>query len=321
MSVQNPMTSILKWLKLLADPTRVRILRILRKEKLSVAEIQNVLGMGQSRISSHLAQLKSSGLVKDERFGKNIYYEIVEPNDAEREALNRIFAVIDSASKEIPECFEDSEALKLAIEKRSDKARAYFDELAGNFGQKYVPGRSWKSLAEMLLQIMDPGIVADLGSGEGTLTQLLAQRATKVIAIDSSNKMINYASKISQENGYDNIEYRLGDIQSPPIDDNTVNLTILSQALHHTDKPQIAIEEAFRITVPGGRVVILDLLRHDFEQARDIYADIWLGFTEIELREYLKNAGFISIQTAIVDKEQKAPHFETLMAIALKNNN
>jgi len=313
------MTSILKWLKLLADPTRVRILRILRKEKLSVAEIQNVLGMGQSRISSHLSQLKSSGLLKDERFGKNIFYEIIDPNEVEREALNRIFAVIDSASKEIPECFEDSEALKLALEKRSDKARAYFDELAGNFGQKYVPGRSWKSLAEMLLQIMDPGIVADLGSGEGTLTQLLAQRATKVIAIDSSNKMISYASKISKENGYNNIEYRLGDIESPPIDDNTVNLTILSQALHHTTKPQIAIDEAFRITAPGGRVVILDLLRHDFEQAHELYADVWLGFTEIELIEYLKNAGFISIQTAIVDKEQQAPHFETLMAIALKN--
>ena len=313
------MTSILKWLKLLADPTRVRILRILRKEKLSVAEIQNVLGMGQSRISSHLSQLKSSGLLKDERFGKNIFYELIEPNDGEREALNRIFAVIDSASKEIPECSEDSEALKLALEKRSDKARAYFDELAGNFGQKYVPGRSWKSLAEMLLQIMDPGIVADLGSGEGTLTQLLAQRATKVIAIDSSNKMISYASKISQENGYNNIEYRLGDIESPPLDDNTVNLTILSQALHHTTKPQIAIDEAFRITAPGGRVVILDLLRHDFEQAHELYADVWLGFTEIELIEYLKNAGFISIQTAIVDKEQQAPHFETLMAIALKN--
>ncbi|MDG1852617.1 MAG: metalloregulator ArsR/SmtB family transcription factor [Verrucomicrobiales bacterium] len=313
------MTSILKWLKLLADPTRVRILRILRKEKLSVAEIQNVLGMGQSRISSHLSQLKSSGLLKDERFGKNIFYELIEPHEVEREALNRIFAVIDSASKEIPECFEDSEALKLALAKRSDKARAYFDELAGNFGQKYVPGRSWKSLAEMLLQIMDPGIVADLGSGEGTLTQLLAQRATKVIAIDSSNKMISYASKISQENGYNNIEYRLGDIESPPIDDGTVNLTILSQALHHTTKPQIAIDEAFRITAPGGRVVILDLLRHDFEQAHELYADVWLGFTEIELIEYLKNAGFISIQTAIVDKEQQAPHFETLMAIALKN--
>ena len=313
------MTSILKWLKLLADPTRVRILRILRKEKLSVAEIQNVLGMGQSRISSHLSQLKSSGLLKDERFGKNIFYEIIEPHEVEREALNRIFAVIDSASKEIPECFEDSEALKLALAKRSDKARAYFDELAGNFGQKYVPGRSWKSLAEMLLQIMDPGIVADLGSGEGTLTQLLAQRATKVIAIDSSNKMISYASKISQENGYNNIEYRLGDIESPPINDGTVNLTILSQALHHTTKPQIAIDEAFRITAPGGRVVILDLLRHDFEQAHELYADVWLGFTEIELIEYLKNAGFISIQTAIVDKEQQAPHFETLMAIALKN--
>ena len=313
------MASILKWLKLLADPTRVRILRILRKEKLSVAEIQNVLGMGQSRISSHLSQLKSSGLLKDERFGKNIFYEIIEPHEVEREALNRIFAVIDSASKEIPECFEDSEALKLALEKRSDKARAYFDELAGNFGQKYVPGRSWKSLAEMLLQIMDPGIVADLGSGEGTLTQLLAQRATKVIAIDSSNKMISYASKISQENGYNNIEYRLGDIESPPINDGTVNLTILSQALHHTTKPQIAIDEAFRITAPGGRVVILDLLRHDFEQAHELYADVWLGFTEIELIEYLKNAGFISIQTAIVDKEQQAPHFETLMAIALKN--
>ena len=136
-----------------------------------------------------------------------------------------------------------------------------------------------------------------------------------------SKKMIEYALKISRENGYNNIEYRLGDIQSPPIDDNAVNLTILSQALHHTAKPQIAINEAFRITAPGGRVVILDLLRHDFEQARDLYADVWLGFTEIELREYLKKAGFISIQTAIVDKEQKTPHFETLMAIAMKMDN
>ena len=177
------MTSILKWLKLLSDPTRIRILRILRHEKLTVAEIQSILGMGQSRISSQLSKLKSSGLLADERSGKHVYYQLIASNSSSPDVMESLFSVLESAANEIGECKLDDKALRLQIEKRSDKARKYFDELAGNFGEKYVPGRTWKSIAEMLFQMIKPGIVADLGAGEGTLSQLIAQKAKKVIQV------------------------------------------------------------------------------------------------------------------------------------------
>ncbi len=312
------MTSILKWLKLLSDPTRIRILRILRREKLTVAEIQSILGMGQSRISSQLSKLKSSGLLMDERSGKHVYYQLIAPSTEDSNVMESLFEVLESAANEINECKLDDKALRLQIEKRSNRARIYFDELAGNFGEKYVPGRTWKSIAEMLFQMINPGIVADLGAGEGTLSQLIAQKAEKVIAVDHSEKMVEFGSKIIKENGFNNIEYRLGDIQSPPIDDNQIELAIFSQTLHHVNDPQKAIKESYRILSPRGKVVILDLLKHDQEEARTLYADQWLGFKEIELIEFLEIAGFKSIDTMIVDKEKRSPYFETIMAIASK---
>ena len=318
MFLQNCMASTLKWLKLLSDPTRVRIVRLLRDEKLSVAELQEILAMGQSRISSQLSQLKAAGLVSDERSGKNIFYQLVAPRGAAARTLDRVLAVVETVAEEIPECDEDKRALELALSKRVDLARAYFDQLAGKFGRNYVPGRSWKSLAETLLKLIDPGVVADLGAGEGTLSQLLAERAERVIAVDNSEKMVEFGSRLAAEHGYHNLEYRLGDIGAPPIDDNSVDLTLLSQALHHAAKPARAVAEAFRITKAGGRVVVLDLLKHDFEQARELYADVWLGFTEVELRGYFEDAGFVEIESAVVDKEAAAPHFQTLLVIARK---
>ena len=144
--------STLKWLKLLADPTRIRIVRVLNHENLSVAELQEILAMGQSRISSQLAQLKSGGLVEDERSGKHIFYQLSQPAGEDAGALEKILAVVENAAQEIPECAQDNEALQLALAKRSDRARSYFDELAGKFGRNYVPGRSWKGLAETLLK-------------------------------------------------------------------------------------------------------------------------------------------------------------------------
>ena len=292
------MTSILKWLKLLSDPTRIRILRILRREKLTVAEIQSILGMGQSRISSQLSKLKSSGLLMDERSGKHVYYQLTAPKTEDSNVMESLFEVLESAANEINECTLDDKALRLQIEKRSNRARIYFDELAGNFGEKYVPGRTWKSVAEMLFKMINPGVVADLGAGE--------------------EKMVEFGSKIIKENGFNNIEYRLGDIQSPPINDNQIDLAIFSQTLHHVNDPQKAINESYRILSPRGKVIILDLLKHDQEEARTLYADQWLGFKEIELIEFLEIAGFKSIETMIVDKEKRPPYFETIMAIASK---
>ena len=304
------MPSILNSLKMISDPTRLRILLLLGDESLSVAELQQILGMGQSRISTQLSQLKKEGLVADQRSGKNNIYSAQIPP-----ALAKI---IRDAGSELPECAKDQSSLRHILRKRKDQVRAYFDELAGKFGREYVPGRSWKGLAEAMLKILNYDTVADLGAGEGTLSQLIAQRAKKVIAIDSSEKMVEFGQRLAKENGLPNLEYRLGDIESPPIDDSSVDLAILSQALHHAEQPSKALSEAHRILKPGGRLIVLDLLQHTFEKARELYFDTWLGFPEAELAEMITSAGFSEVETAIVDREEIPPNFQTLLASAAK---
>jgi len=301
--------SILKSLRLVSDPSRLRLLLLLEREELSVSELQEILAMGQSRISTHLAQLKAAELVEDRKQGKNSLYRLRE---------NRLAEVLHSAAAEIPEAEEDRKALTLVLEKRRDKVRGYFDELAGRFGRNYVPGRSWKGLAETLLQLMPPMVIADLGAGEGTFSQLLAQRAERVIAIDNSPKMVEFGSRLARENGIANLEYRVGDLESPPIDAATVDLAFFSQSLHHAIHPAGAVAAAANLLKPGGRIVILDLKKHNFEQARDLYADTWLGFSEVELRGFLEAAGFTEVQSWVVDRESQPPALETILVMGRK---
>jgi ubiquinone/menaquinone biosynthesis C-methylase UbiE len=310
------MASILKNLRLLADPSRLRILLLVESEELSVAELQEILGMGQSRISTHLAQLKQAGLVEDRRNGKSILYRLKQ--GARSNGFSQMLGVLRQAAAEIPEAEQDSEALRLALRRRQDKMRSYFDELAGKFGRNYVPGRSWQGLAETLLTLMPPMVIADLGAGEGTFSQLLARRSKKVIAIDNSEKMVEYGRELARKHGVKNLEYRKGDLEEVPIRDATVDLAFFSQALHHAQHPERAVAEAARILKPGGRIVVLDLLRHSYEEARELYADLWLGFTEVEVTRFLRQAGFKNIETSVVHSEESAPHFETLLAVGDK---
>ena len=177
--LKKAMMSMLKSLRLLADPSRLRILLLLECEELSVAELQEILSMGQSRISTHLSQLKQADLVEDRRTGKNILYRLRQ----QPTGFESLLTVLRQSAKEIPEASHDMAALKLILHKRQDRMRGYFDSLAGKFGKAYLPGRSWQGLAEMLLKLMPPMVIADLGAGEGTFSQLLAQRAERVIAV------------------------------------------------------------------------------------------------------------------------------------------
>jgi ubiquinone/menaquinone biosynthesis C-methylase UbiE/DNA-binding HxlR family transcriptional regulator len=310
------MSSTINFLRLLADPTRLRLLLLLEQEELSVAELQQILGMGQSRISSHLAQLKRAGVVEDRRAGKNVYYGASENGQGSRRA--RVAELSRTLARELPETSRDRTSLKLVLRKRQDKAREYFDELAGKFGRRYCPGRSWQALAHALITLLPPLAVADLGAGEGTLSQLLAKNARKVIAIDSSPKMVEFGSKLAKKHGFKNLEYRLGDIEDPPVAKNSVDLAILSQALHHAIHPQRAIAAAHEILKRGGRLVILDLLSHRFERARELYADHWLGFSEVELHQFLEKNGFREIEVSVVAREKQSPHFQTVFATGVK---
>lgn len=308
------MAVFLKALRVLGDEGRLRILRLLQQEELSVAELQEILGMAQSRISMQLSQLKQAGLVRVRRAGQKSLYRLDVPSEAES-ILNDILL---RSSNEIGEAAHDDEGLRLVLRRRKDSLRTYFDELAGRFGRHYIPGRSWKGLAEMLLKLLPPLVIADLGAGEGTLSMMLAQRATRVVAVDSSQNMVDYGRSIAQRNGVENFDYRLGDLEDLPIEENEVDLALFHQSLHHALHPQKAVEEAWRILRPGGRIVILDLLKHGFEEARELYAHVWLGFSQVELISFLTNAKFNSPDVSVVHREEEAPHFQTVLAFATK---
>jgi ArsR family transcriptional regulator len=228
--------------------------------------------------------------------------------------------ILDKAKNEIPEAAPDQAAMRRVLRKRQDKTRAFFDSVAGRLGKDYVPGKSWKSLAEALLRLMPPLVVADLGAGEGASALLLAQRAKKVIAVDSSARMIEVGREQALRHGVKNVDYRLGDMEEIPIGDGEVDLVFFSQSLHHALHPERALAEAARILVAGGRIVILDLVRHRFEEARELYADEWLGFGEANLESMLQNAGFVNVEATVVDKEPETPQFQTLLVVADKKN-
>jgi len=311
------MASTINLLRLLADPTRLRLLVLLEEEELSVAELQDILGMGQSRISSHLAQLKRAGIVEDRRAGKNVYYGLTTKGGPDARS-SKVGELTRALAREMPETRRDRTALKVVLRKRQDKAREYFDQLAGRFGRSYVPGRSWQALAHTMIALLPPLTVADLGAGEGTLSQLLAKTARKVIAIDNAPKMVEFGSRLAKKHGFKNLEYRLGDIEDPPIAKGSVDLAIFSQALHHAIHPERALAAAHRILKKSGRVVILDLLSHRFEKARELYADHWLGFSEVQLHQWLEEAGFDDLEVTVVSREKESPYFQTVFATGLK---
>lgn len=302
-------------LKLLADSTRLRIVTLLSQEEFSVAELQDILGMGQSRISSHLALLRKGDFVLDRREGKKTFYSLNSRLKANQ--LDLIHAACASLT-DLPEYQQDQQNLARVLEKRRRFIEDYFNSIAGRLGKNYCPGRSWEAIGHFLLRLTPHIDIVDLGAGEGMMAQLLAQRAKSVTCVDNSHSMVEVGTALALKNGLANLSYKLGDIEHTPLSDNRFELAFLSQALHHAQHPSRAVEEAFRILKPGGQLIVLDLKEHSFEKARELYADVWLGFTENTLYGFLKGAGFERIEVTVVAKEQEDPGFQTLLASGTK---
>src|SRR5882762_9864592 len=303
------MASTLKLMRALGDATRLRIVLLLERDELSVNELQEITRMGQSRISTHLKQLQEAEMVQSRREGKRTFYKL---NPAADQLVREFVEIARRASKEIPEHSSDQVNLKRILARRSEQAQLYFNQIAGRFDRSYGPGRSWQAFGQMLLRILPPLVVADLGAGEGLLSELLARRCKRVIAVDNSEKIVAFGAAKAKKNGLKNLEFRLGDLENPPIEPQSVDLVILSQALHHAAEPLRAIQSAHRILRPGGQLWLLDLLKHNFENAHELYGDRWLGFAESDLHHWLEAAGFKKIEISIVAAEEQPPHFQTL---------
>jgi len=299
----------------LADPTRLRILALLEKNELSVNELQQVTHMGQSRISSHLGHLLECLLLRSRREGKRTFYRL---NQSVPDETTQMIRLALQGITEVADYESDLINLKRILLARADQEQLYFNQVAGRFDRHYGPGRSWQAFGHLLLRILPPLVVADLGSGEGLLSELLARRCKKVIAVDNSERIVAFGAAKAKSNGLKNLDFRLGNLENPPIQARSVDLVILSQALHHAGKPELAIQSAHRILRPGGQIMVLDLLKHEFTKAKELYGDVWLGFPESDLYQWLTRAGFDKVEISQVAREDEAPHFQTILATGLR---
>jgi ArsR family transcriptional regulator len=299
----------------LSDPTRVRMMLLLEAEELSVAELQQILKLSQPLISTHLSVLRKAGWVQMRKEGKNSYYTAEAPQD---KTLLQILQAARLTVADTPEAGQDRASLREVLQRRRIDAQNYFNRVAGKLGRAYCPGRSWSAVGPLLAQLVPPGDIADLGAGEGWLTLLLAQRARRVIAVDNSEKMVAFARNELKSKKIENVEYRLGDLSAPPIEAASMDLVVMSQALHHAVNPRQAVQAASQLLRPGGRLVILDLNSHHFDKARSLYHDYWLGFNEPELRSWMKDAGMVEISIQLLEPDLQPPHLTPMLASGTK---
>lgn len=297
-------------LKALADETRIRILHLLSQEDLAGADLMEILNVGQSRVSTHLNLLKEVGVVLDRREGRRTVYSIA-PGPAAA-LLGQVLRDNHGSA----EFAADLAGLETLRESRRAAKRAYFDRVAASFGEQLLPGRTWEGLARALIRLAPKGRYADLGIGDGLLTLMLAEAADVVTAVDVSPEMLRQLQARAKQKGLGNIETVEGDIEDLPLPDASHDVVVLSQALHHAQDPAKALREAHRVLVPGGSLLVLDLLAHGEEWVREKLEHVHLGFTEADLERQISQAGFTHAHVARAARDPQPPHFLTLVASA-----
>ena len=306
------MSDILDIFKALADEGRLRILRSIDQAELSVAELVQALEMPQSTVSRHLKPMREAGLVASRREATSVFYN--------RGTLFRDAAfakILNDRLQEIPVAHRDAAAVERVLELRRNKSRAFFDGIAGRYDSLTEPGGGWQALAAGLAAGFAGQTVADLGCGEGALALLLGRFAKKVVAFDQSEKMLKLVSeRAAEQNVQERIDLRVGNLESLDLSGHAFDAVFISQSLHHTSNPEEVIGWASAGLKTGGQLIILDLVRHEHEWTREEWADQWLGFDPLEIREWLGKAG---LEPQVIDSlPGSAPDLSVLIVVGKK---
>lgn len=299
-------------LRVLSDATRVRLLALLEREELTVAELSAITRLAQPRVSTHLAKLKEAGLVRDRRAGVSAYYRFCEN---ELDHAQRALWQALSAGADDPLLRQDAERLPGILATRAADQN-WADSVAGDMERHYSPGRTWEALARSALPLLEPGDVLDIASGDGVTAELLAPHAHSLVCVDASARVVSAASERLKR--YRNVEVREGDMHALPFDGPRFDLVLLMHALTYAEKPAVAVAEAARVLRPGGRVLATCLARHEHKAAVQPYGHVNLGFTPRELRKYAEKAGLAVQVCEVVTREKRPPHFEVISLIARK---
>ncbi len=301
--------------RLLGDEARLRLLRVLSRDRFNVTELTGILGLAQSGVSRHLGLLKDAGLVREDREGVFTFYRVARPPDASNhEAL---WSMLDAEFLELSRsrlASADDARLQEILRLRQET----FEQHAGpdtRDGRQLVPGRSWAAWARALGMLLPPLDVVDIGCGEGMLTLEVAAWAATVVGVDRSPQVLDRARAVARRRRVANVTWACGDLQRLPLETRSVDVALFSQALHHAPRPEKALAEAARVLRPGGRVLIQDLRAHGEGWVRDKLGDTWLGFSDAKIQAWLAAAGFEDVRTKTGTRRNGDP-FSVLLACA-----
>ncbi|MBA3930016.1 ArsR family transcriptional regulator [Pseudoxanthomonas japonensis] len=299
-------------LKVFADATRVRLLALLAREELTVAELSAITQLAQPRVSTHLAKLKEAGLARDRRAGVSAYYRFDEDNlDSVQRELWR--SLRDGSDD--PLLRQDAERVAAVLANRAADQN-WADSVAGDMERHYSPGRTWEALARTALPLLETGDVLDIASGDGVLAELLSPHAKRYVCIDTSTRVVAAAGERLRR--FPNVEVREGDMHALPFKDGSFDLVVLMHALTYSAKPAQAVAEAARVLRRGGRLLLSSLGKHEHKSVVDAYGHVNLGFSEKELRKFAEKAGLDIANAETVTRERRPPHFEVLSLTAVK---
>jgi DNA-binding transcriptional ArsR family regulator/protein-L-isoaspartate O-methyltransferase len=298
-------------LRLLADPTRVRLLALLEREELTVAELAAVLHLAQPRVSTHLAKLKEADLVRDRRAGVSAYYRAnSETDDNQQTLLKSLRDSIDDALLR-----EDAARLPSVLAQRA-REEGWADTVAGDMERHYSPGRTWETLARSLLQLLETGDVLDIASGDGITAELLAPHARSIVCVDSSDRVVEAAAQRLKP--FTNVEVRQGDMHALDLGERRFDLVLMLHALTYAEHPAEAVAQAASLLRSGGRLLAVTLGKHDHRAVVEPFDHRNLGFSSDQLDGFAKAAGLDVMSCTRLSRERKAPHFEVISLLARK---
>ncbi|VAW37004.1 Transcriptional regulator, ArsR family / Methyltransferase fusion [hydrothermal vent metagenome] len=299
--------------KILADETRLRLLLLLKEHELTVAELSATLQLAQPRVSTHLAKLKEQRFVLARKDGVSTYYRL--NNSVITEQYKTIWSTLIQAGESDSLVIQDKKRLKLVLSERA-KNKNWVDSVAGDMERQYSPGRSWEATTRALSYLLELGDVLDIGSGDGVLAELLHHKATTYTCIDSSKLVINAAKKRLKH--ADNIFYKVTDMHSLALADSIFDTIFLLHALTYSSQPDIAIHQASKYLKPGGKLLISTLNKHSHTDIVKDFGHVNNGFTPMELKKLVKDAGLTNIKVRVTSKESRKPHFAVITLEAVK---
>ena len=282
--------------RLLSDSTRVRLLALLEREELTVAELAAITRLAQPRVSTHLAKLKELELVRDRRAGVSAYYRFNGDADSQLLALWRTLR----ESTDDALLRDDARRLPGVLAKRAQEEN-WADTVAGDMERHYSPGRTWEALARSTMELVELGDVLDVASGDGVLAELLSPHARSITCVDAGERVVEAAKR--RLAGFDNVRVEQGDMH----------------ALTYSEKPAAAVAEAARVLRPGGRLLASTLARHAHRNAVEPFDHRNLGFTVGELEKLATKAGLTVQSCRLTTRERRPPHFEVLSLLARKS--